>query len=159
MAENSNPFPHLKFRVVNQGRARLNGGGKPSTQTKDNLENRPQHAGKLKEEIQRVGRRWVTRNQERAEAHLPDLPPGIPLTLKIDEEEGVEFLRSAFGFEIVAEDEDGVVLVASGELDFATFHLSVGKFLSGDYGGGSAAKLYDFLDAENTDQRLKRVFG
>lgn len=159
MAANANPYPHLTFQVVHQGRARLTGGGKRGRLTLENNARRPQHAQKLRTATRSLIRRWHTIQREREEQGLPPLPAGRPLILRIDEFTNVDFLRTAFGFEVIAEEEGGFVLVASEDLDFDRLNEILTKFVEEQRGGGSAAKLYDILDVETSDQRLSRILS
>lgn len=159
VAANANPYPHLTFQVVHQGRARLTGGGQPSRREQENKENRPRHAEKLRTAARSLVTRWHTIERERTAQGLPNLPAGRPLILLIEEDDDVDFLRSAFGFEIIAEEEGGYVLVAAEDLEFGQLNEALTKFLEGRTGGGSAAKLYDVLDIETSDQRLARVLS
>jgi hypothetical protein len=159
VAANANPYPHLTFHVVHQGRARLTGGGKPGRLTRENNQQRPQHAQKLRTAARSLVRRWHNIQREREEQGLPALPAGRPLILQVDDSTGVDFLRTALGFEVIAEEEGGFVLVASEDLDFERLNNTLTKFLEAQRGGGSAAKLYDILDVETSEQRLARILS
>ncbi len=159
MAANVNPFPHLSFQVVHEGRARLTGGGKTGEREKLNRADRPHHADGLRNSVAALSARWRMLDVERTNFNLPDLPTGKPLVLLVEEDSDVEFLRSAFGFEIISEEEHGYVLVSAEDLDFEDFNETLQKFLDDRHGGGSAAKLYEILDLESSDQRINRVLG
>lgn len=159
MAANVNPFPHLKFQVVHEGRARLGGGGKPGKRELEIKKNPPLHVDGLRNAVSTLSSRWRELDRQRAALDLPTMPRGKPLLLLVEENSDVEFLRSAFGFEIISEEDHGFVLVSTEDLSFADFNETLQKFLEDKYGGGSAAKLYDILDLESSDQHLKRVLG
>jgi len=149
-----NPFPHLTFEVVRRGQARLHGGGEKSARTVANEANRPGHAVDLRRGIDGVRRYWEGVEDERSARGLPALPAGRPLLLVVDETD-IEVLRSAFGFEIVAEEENGYVLAATGDHDFAKLEAKLEKFIAKQDGGGSCAKLHQIV--ESTEERFKRV--
>lgn len=159
MAAKGNPYPHLTFQVVHEGRAKLYGGGKIGRLARENRERRPEHAEKLRIATQALVRRWNIIRQERTALGLPELPPGRPLVLRIEEDDDVEFLRTAFGFEIIAEEDGGFVLVATEDTAFGKLNETLAKFLAESHGGANAARLYDVLDIETSDQRLSRILS
>lgn len=156
---NDNSYPHLTFQVVHQGRARLHGGGKTGRRALENKANRPPHAERLRIAAQSLATRWHNIRQERSARGLPDLPAGRPFVLLIEEDDDVDFLRSAFGLEIIAEEEGGLILVATEDMGFGKLNETLTKFLENRRGGGSAAKIYDVLDIETSDQRLTRILS
>ena len=159
MPANDNLFPHLTFEIAHASRARLRGGSQPGALEKKNKENRPQHAAKLQAAVKRLSSRWRAIERERAALGLPSLPAGRPLVLQVEENGNIEFLRTAFDFEIIAEEEGGFILAATEDIDFKKLDTILHKFLEERHGGGSAAKLYEFLDIETSEQRLARVLS
>jgi hypothetical protein len=79
------------------------------------------------------------------------------LLLLVDENVDIEFLRSAFGFEIVSEEDGGYIIVTTEDIDFSELEDVLKKFLASSRGGGSAAKLYDLI--ESTEERLRRILS
>ena len=157
MGANDNPFPHLAFQVVHADRARLTGGGKPGSRTEEYKKHRAQHAARLHAAAQTLSVRWRATEEKRAVLGLPRLPAGQPLLLLVEEDVDIEFLRSAFGFEIIAEEDKGFIIVATKDIDFHELEDILAKFLAKERGGGSAAKLYDLI--ESTDERLQRLLS
>jgi hypothetical protein len=159
VATNDNRFPHLTFQIAHAGRARLHGGTESGQRTQENKQNRAQHAARLHDAAQQLSARWCTIEQERVTHGLPNLPAGHPLLLLVEEDVDVEFLRSAFGFEIIAEEDGGFIIVATQDIDFRRLNEILKKFLEKPRGGGSAAKVYELLDVESSDQRLARILS
>jgi len=106
-----------------------------------------------------LSERWNGVRQERESRELVPLPDGQPLVLIVEESPDVDFLRSAFGFEVIAEDEGGYVLALAEDVTFARFSKTVDRFLAGRYGGGNAARLYEICDLESSAERLRRVLS
>ena len=154
-----NAFPHLTFERVVEGRARLHGGHKKGARETANLADRPAHDTFLRSSFRQWSDRWSTIEQDRAERGLPPLPTGRPLVLLVEKDADVDFLRSAFEFEIIAEEDDGYVLVATGDVTFEAVKQVLQKFVEEKRGGGNAAKLYDICDRESAEARLKRVLS
>ena len=148
--------PHLELVLRQTGRARLSGGGKSSPRTEENERDAHSHAGRLRGESSVAVSDWLERQRQRALASRPPLPSGMPLLLSIDAGVDIDFVRTAFGFEILCEQEDGFLLVATEDVNLAKFEQVLSKFEAHERGGGSAAKLYEIL-TEN--HRIARVLS
>jgi hypothetical protein len=146
--------PHLELILRQKGRARLSGGGKPSAETKTNSQDPPKHAAKLRQQSSAAISEWSHRQSMREAELRPTLPKGVPFLVKIDAAADVEFIRTAFGFEILCQQEDGFLLVATEDIDLKGLEEVLGKFIAGERGGGSAAKLYGIL---GESERLSRI--
>ncbi|MDD4803089.1 MAG: hypothetical protein PHF24_09155 [Syntrophomonas sp.] len=155
MANRSGNFSHLPLPLVLRGIPKLFGGGTPSDRTVQNKNNRPEHGAYIKRRSAELLRFWKERRDERAGHNLPEIAGGIPLLLEIDPEVDIEFLRG-LGFEIVAELEDGFIIVATDDVDFSTLNEKLDDFIANANRSGSPAQIYG-LGAE-TD-RLKRILS
>ena len=71
----------------------------------------------------------------------------------------MDFLLNFFKLEVVSEQEDGYVVVASAEVDMATFLQKVQQFGEGRYGSGTTAKIYDVIGPENQQARIDRLLS
>ncbi|MEM7155516.1 MAG: S8 family peptidase [Myxococcota bacterium] len=86
------------------------------------------------------------------------MPEVATFLLRVDPKVEIEFLRSAFGFEIVSEQEDGFVVVATEDLDAKRLEQVLCKLEGGERGGGSAAKVYELEDG-GSEGRLRRILS
>ncbi len=152
-----NAFPHLTFERVREGRPDFPKTPRSSERQKEILKDKPGHAAQLDASMEKLRSRWHTVRKSRAEDGLPDLPAGQPMVVVVDEGANLEFLRSSFDFEIVAESDDGYVLVLSEDADLVKFGDTLKKFLENKYGGGSAARLYELCEAP--ESRLERILS
>ncbi len=159
MPPSDNPFPHLPFSVIYENRAHLTGGGKSGRRALENMGRIPQHVASIRAAVKSLQDKWVFMAVERANNHLPTLPEDKPLVLLVDEKTDLDFLRSAFDFEIISEEDGGCVLVTTHETDFARLTKKLELFERNLRGGNSVARLYEFLDLETSDQRLTRVLS
>lgn len=153
-----NPFPHLVFAGVETDWARLKRGhGKESEQTKRNKDNRAEHADRLRGELDHLNAWWDEQNERRQADNLPELD-GIASWVSIDPEaQNADFLRG-LGFEIIAEEEDGFILVAASEETFVISGQALDKFVDlQKQKNGSPAKVYEIGQPETADERLKRI--
>jgi hypothetical protein len=90
---------------------------------------------------------------------LPDLPLNLPLLIDIEPESDADYLRRHFGLEIVAEQNDGVVMVASADDQLQAFFRTLGKFQASERGGATAAKIFRIVGPEGLDERLARLLS
>jgi hypothetical protein len=90
---------------------------------------------------------------------LPALPSNIPLLVQIEPESDADYLRHYFGLEIVAEHDDGVIMLASGNDQLQKFLHTVAKFRDSTRGGATAAKIYDVIGPEGTLARVERILS
>ncbi len=105
-------FEHLPLLLRYQGRARLRGFGTPSPQTVANRNARQAHSDTLRTAARSLTSNWRDRRAERERQELPVIPAGIPILIQVDPSLELDALRERFAFEIVAEQEEGYVIVA-----------------------------------------------
>jgi hypothetical protein len=149
-------FGHLPIPLVLRGRPKLFGGGSSSSATYSNRQNRANHGGYMKRRSTELSRFWLERTQERKDQGLPQIKSGIPILLEIDPNANVEFLRG-LGFEIVAELQEGFIIVASDDVDLELFNNKVNDFIANiKQKCNSPAQIYALC--EETD-RLKTILS
>ena len=87
------------------------------------------------------------------------LPPitGIPLLLKIDTSLDLDDLRRQFEFEIVSEQEEGFVIVASEDVDLTLFQQKLTDFIATVSGSANVAKIHELREDLTQEERLKLV--
>ena len=152
-------FQHLELPLLREGKAKLKGFGKLDPQTIENKKNRVEHAELLRSKANHLNQYWKKVREDRENTDAPDLPDEIPLLLKVDPSLDLEGLISFYGFEIVSEQEDGFILVATGDTDFSKFLETVTKFSDGKRGGATAASIHDISDSEDQMGRLQRILS
>jgi hypothetical protein len=121
-------FEHLPLVLRSAGPARLRGGGDQSPQTKANRLAFRGHSETLLRSSQTLSTEWQTRRATRQTENLPVLPQGIPILVQVDPSLDLDILRAKFSFEIVAEQEEGYVIVASEDIDLSAFRTMVNGF-------------------------------
>ncbi|MEP3479750.1 MAG: S8 family peptidase [Fuerstiella sp.] len=91
------------------------------------------------------------------------MPPGIPLLLQVDTELDVDDLRHYFDFEIVSEEEEGFVIVASSDVDLSDFLDAVNRFASTNTqdqrGTATIASVHRLDDDANQKKRLELILS
>lgn len=155
-------FEHLPLLLRYQGRARLRGGGDPSPQTLANKGvQRQAHSVTLDTAAQALSANWQARKAQRHTAGqvLPDIPAGVPILMQIDPGLDLDALRDKFEFEIVAEQEDGYVIVASEDIELASFRAMAQGFAVSVRGSATIAQVHTLFDDPNQTDRLGRILS
>jgi hypothetical protein len=155
----ANTFPHLSLPLVVRERAKLGRGGSTGTQEQYNKDNRAEHSARIRTAAERAIASWTTNREERERAQLPRIPANIPLFIKVEPDSNLDFLRQYFKFEIVSEQDDGFVVVASEEIDMASLLHMVEGFADMRRGATTTAKIYDVIGPENPQLRLERLLS
>jgi len=159
MPKSNDPFPHLPLILRYEGVARLHGGGSESAQTQAAKQNRAGHSSILTGDATKVATTWQTRIALREHANLPILPKGIPLLLEIDPSLDLSDLGKLCGFEIVSEQEDGFVIVASQDLQLTTLIQKINEFAGDVWGSGNVAKIHRLHEDPDLATRLERILS
>ena len=153
-------FQHLPLLLRYQGGAILRGGGRTADQTNINRANFVAHADSLRGSASSASGSWQARQTAREQDNLPDLGKGIPVLLQVDPGLDLDDLRKHFGFEIVSEQEDGYVIVASEDLDLTALVDMINKYAGGvPRGSATIAKIHRLFDDPDQDERLKRILS
>jgi len=152
-------FEHLPLLLRYQGRARLQGGGNQSPQTRANRNARRAHSDSLRNASDSLTTNWEQRQAQRQEQALPVIPQGIPILLQVDPSLDLDVLREKFSFEIVAEQEEGYVIVASEDIELASFLEMVNGFAVQVHGSATIASVHRLFDDPNQTDRLQRILS
>lgn len=151
-------FQHLRIPHVHSGKANLTGGSGESQQTKENKLRAQEHSDFILGKGRRLNEYWQ-RVREGRDPSAPELPREVPLLIQVDPKIDIDAVRTAFGFEIVAEYEDGYLVVAHDDLSFRSLEDKLSKLIGGQRGGGNAAKIYDLVDQEDQASKLARILS
>jgi hypothetical protein len=141
------------------GPARLTGGGETNPTTAANRGNRARHARSLEGSALAWSNAWKTRQEDRAANDFPPIEDGIPLLLKIDPSLDIDELRKRFDFEIVAEQDDGFVIVASADISLAKFREVVRDFSNDVRGSGTVAGVHELQRDPEQQDRIARILS
>jgi hypothetical protein len=153
-------FKHLSLVLKKSGTANLRyGGGKQSEQTQDNKKNYIQHSQTISNSIKKVTTNWQTKLKSREQKKQPPVPNGIPLLLKIATDLDVDMLGYHFGFEVLSEQEDGFVIVASDDIDLKKILTKVNDFAQQKRGLATVAAVHRFFEDSSQEERLCRILS
>ncbi len=152
-------FEHLPLLLRYRGRAKLHGGGGTAPQTLANKNARAAHSAALEGAAQAVSTRWKAEGAQRDAQAKPVLPAGKPMLVQVDPGLELDVLREKFDFEIVAEQEEGFVLVASVDIDLILFTEMLQGFAVKVHGSGTIAQVHKLYDDPDQTDRLRRVLS
>ena len=146
-------FEHLALLLRQQGRAKLHGDGDPTPQTLANRNARAAHSASLSASAQSLSISFQERRSERERQNLPSLPSGVPILLQVDP------LREKYAFGLVAEQEDGYVIVASEDIDLTAFTAMVNGFAVQIRGSAMVAEVHRLFDDPSQTERLRQILS
>lgn len=139
---------HLRLPLVYVWVPELRWGSSKNPRTEEIKANRPSHAENLRWKISDVISNWQI-DQENG--------VGVPILLKLDPKiQNLGFLRSAFDFEVVVQEDDGFVIAVSGETWFEQLEQKIALFITWSRTGGNVAFVHDIW---NEEERLLMVMG
>ncbi len=149
-------FEHLPLPLQYRGPALLKGGGSRSKQTKANKASPQMHSASLTASAQSLTANWQARKAQRQEQEGPMIPEGIPILLQVDPNFNLDELREKFLFEIVAEQEEGYVLVASEDIEITLFLKMVREFSDTVHGSARIAEIHKLF---GEPERLRHILS
>lgn len=130
-----------------------------SEQTSENLKNRVQHGRGLRGSANQIAGAWNKYLFDREAANLPELPyPDlIPVFLQIDSKDFDAEQLYSFGIEVIAEEEGGFIIGASGD-NFKSLKEKINQFIqqNGRF-KNTAAKLWNIV--QGTQWRLDYILS
>ena len=151
-------FEHLPLVLRDRGPARYPQAAIPENPTTVlNKGNRAGHAGGLRTVSSNISTNWQTRQAGRAQGGLPALEAGIPILLRIDTSLDLDDLRRQFTFEIVSEQEDGFVIVASEDVNLTEFQQKLTDFIGSVSGSSNVAKIHELREDLSQEERLRLI--
>ncbi len=150
-------FEHLPLVLREYGRANLRGGGKPDPQTVANTKARVAHSNSLTTSANTLKDNWEKLRSQSSEQGVPVIPEGMPLLLKVDPRLDLDVLREKFAFEIVAEQEEGYVIVAAEDIELTPFIEMVSQFAVEIWGSAKIAEVHRLFD--DPADRLRRILS
>lgn len=151
-------FQHLPLPFVAKGTAKIHGGGKTGPRTQAHKDNRQAHCDTISGQIKGATESVVQRLSQRP-PEAPALPAGIPLVLEVDPGLPLDKLRQYFDFEIVLEDEDGYVIVATQDAELTKLQKMVDEFVGKVHGSATAASIYRVDDDPEQATRLQKILS
>ncbi len=137
----------------------MTGGGGDTDEVKENQSNRLRHSLELKRKLSGFSAQAKVDIEKRKEENLPTISGGVPFILQIpDENDGViEFIGKTLKLEIVAEYDDGYLIVATEDVDLQHVIDLADGFVSGAHGSGQMARILDIEGGSTSQVRINRI--
>lgn len=154
-------FPHLALIETNRGRAVLQPGPNSNAAVDRNRRNRGQHASDLKQKFQGFSTSAKESVAEREAANLPVISGGVPFVLQIPDQDDriMDFVARKLKLEIVAEYDDGFLIVSTEDLDLQHVLDLADDFAWEEHGSGGMASILD-VDGDHTSvNRIQRILS
>ncbi|MCF6313690.1 MAG: S8 family peptidase [Verrucomicrobiales bacterium] len=121
-----------------------------------NRENPVEHVEKLKGVLGAIQKTREEIQEKRLTENLPDLPAGEGLLIRLPERAEIESITRPLGMELVAETEDGFMLVATEDISFSSIYELLEEFENGEkLVAGSS--LLEIQGGSSDLQRLKLI--
>lgn len=150
-------FEHLWLKAKFRRPAKMGLPPARTDETRANKLSREDHSAIL---VSSVEKSVQAARARRAAAARPDtLPAGIPVLLRIDPNENLDELAARFEFEIISEQDDGVVVFASSDVDLQAFLDAVRGFATQELGTAIVGSVHQFFDDASQDERLRRILS
>ena len=156
----TNPdFPHLQLAFQGAYDPMFHGGPRENKEIDANRADPKGHANRLRAIFGRMRHADEELRRLRAEMGLPVIPADRGFLLRLPEGVDVDSLVRALGVELVAETEEGLMLVSSVNLEFTKLEEVLKEFEAGTGGLVAGSSLLDIYDQPNDERRLKNILA
>lgn len=155
------PFPHINLVFKGHGEAKLEPSPGSNEKVEANKANRNAHFALLRGKAINLSATALKLRNERDAAGLPKIEGGIPFLVQIPKESdgAIEFIAEKLGLEIVAEYDDGFLIVASEDLDLKKFLQYAQDFAASKHGATGMASIIDIDEDPLSENRVKRILS
>lgn len=152
-------FPHLQ--LTNRGTfvPRFNGGWRPNPEVEAARRNPQGHATRLRGVLNGMRQADLTARLSREAAHLPPIPAEMGFLLRLPEGADVEALVRALGVELVAETDEGIMLVSAEDLALTKLYQVLNDFGAGTGSAIAGSSLLDIYDRRDDARRLDEILN
>jgi len=156
----TNPdFPHLQFTLQGIYDPMFQGGPRENQEIDANRADPKGHANRIRAIFGRMRQSDEELRRLRAEMGLPAIPADRGFLLRLPEGVDVDSLVRALGVELVAETEEGLMLVSSVNLEFTKLEEILKEFEAGTGGLVAGSSLLDIYDQPDDERRLKNILA
>jgi len=153
-------FPHLPLSYRGQFKPKFKSRHSEIDATVlANRENPQAHSIRIRNLLERIRNDEAEIRRQRVTQGLPSIPAGKGFILKVPNDTDADVIAHALGVELVAETNDGLMLVSSVDLSFEKLKQVLSKFELGTRGGGSAASILDVFDNPQDSRRITEILS
>jgi hypothetical protein len=152
-------FPHLHLTFQGSYEPKFPQAPHPNAEVDANRADPKSHANRIRGILGGMRKTDAELRRLREEMGLPAIPADRGFLLRLPEGVDVDELVRALGVELVAETEEGLMLVSSMNLEFTKLEEVLQQFELGERGGGRGASLLDIYENPDDPGRLKNILA
>jgi hypothetical protein len=152
-------FPHLQLAFQGTYEPKFPQAPHPNADVEANRANPRGHAARIRGILGRMRQFDDQLHRLRAEQGLPAIPADKGFLLKLPEGVDVDQLIKALGVELVAETEEGLMLVSSVSLEFAKLEEVLKAFETGAGSVVAGSSLLDIYEQPDDERRLRNILA
>jgi len=152
-------FPHLNLFCRGSFEPKFHGGSEKNLAVLEIKQNPGAHVDRIRDILGKIRETNTAVIQKRIEAGQPPIPADIGFLLKLPEGVDVEQILKALGIELVAETEEGFILVSSEDIDFAKMEGVLTKFKVENKSIGAASSILDIYYEPDDQRRLRNILN
>ncbi len=136
---------------------RFNGGPRDNPEVDAARRNPAGHSARLSGVVDGMRQADEAARLQRELEHLPPIPAERGFLLRLPEGADVEMLVRALGVELVAETEEGVMLVSTDDLEYTELYRVLNEFGAGVGSTTAGSSLLDVYDRRDDARRLDEI--
>lgn len=152
-------FPHLHLTLRGSYEPLFHGGPRTNPEVDANRANPKGHANRIRGILGRMRQFDDQLRKLRTQHSLPAVPADKGFLLRLPEGVDVDQLVRALGVELVAETEEGLMLVSSVDLQFTKLEEVLREFETGAGGLVAGSSLLDIYEQPDDQRRLKSILA
>jgi hypothetical protein len=152
-------FPHLHLAFQGSYEPLFHGGPRENPEIEANRANPQGHATRIRGILDGMRQSDEELRRLRAEMGLPAIPADKGFLLKLPEGVDVDQLVRALGVELVAETEEGLMLVSSVDIQFTRLEEVLRQFETGTGGLVAGSSLLDIYEKPDDQRRLQNILA
>ena len=152
-------FPHLHLALKGEFEPYFRGGQAPNPEVLANRANRAGHAARLRGVLDNIRTSDEALLHRREELNLPPIPAERGFLMRLPEGADVESIVRALGVELVAETEEGLMMVSSRDLSFTKLQKVLDDFGSGSGSITAGSSLLDIYEQRDDRRKLEEILA
>ena len=152
-------FPHLELSFQGAFDPYFGGGRKPDPEAVRNSNNPLTHAQKIRIILSDIRKADGELRAFREEQGLPSIPADKGFLLRVPKNADIDSLLHALGVDLVAETDDGLLLVSSEDLSFGKLESVLSAFEKGTGSKTAGSSILDIFEEPGDQRRLDIILS
>ncbi len=150
-------FPHLNLACRGSFEPKFTSGSEENAAVSEIRKKPEAHVDRIRGILGKIRENDTTIRQQRIGAGLPPIPADTGFLLKLPEGVDVESITKALGVELVAETEEGLMLVSSEDINFEKLEQVLTNFKVEKKSIIAASSILDIYDKPDDERRLRNI--